>query len=155
MKLANAAYFAESVQKVFEMMCGLKVAVAPPKVFSEGSPTADVSGIITFSGDLIGAMVLTFPEGVAGAVVQALASEVPPDPRAPEFLDAVGELANMVAGQAKSRYAGYEASISIPTVVTGQAHHINRQRQAPWVVLPCQSAPGPFVVAMSLVEKTR
>lgn len=154
MKLTNSDYFAQSIIRVLGMMCNLPVKCGEPRVLSEGSPTADVSGIITFSGDLVGAVVLTFPEDVGQKIVKRFA-EAPPDMQSPEFLDAIGELTNMVAGQAKSRYKGFEVSISIPTVVCGPCHHINRQRRAPWVVLPCECEHGSFILAMSLIEAVK
>lgn len=152
MKVTNAVYFAESVAKVFDTMVKMKATCGQPKVLSDGSPTADVTGIITFSGDLVGAMILTFPVDVAKAVVDKFAG-IQGDVHDPELMDAIGELANMVAGQAKSRYQNYDAMISIPTVVCGQSHHVNRRKSAPWVVLGAECEAGKFVVAMSLQEK--
>lgn len=152
MKLANATHFADAVVKVFTTMVGVEVECSPPKVFSEGSPTADVTGIVTFAGDLVGAMILTFPTDVIKALVKRFA-DMEAGTRDPDFLDAVGELANMVAGQAKSRFADSESMISIPTVVCGSAHHVNRQKCAPWVVIPIACEDGKFVVAMSIQEK--
>lgn len=155
MKLANAVFFEDSVRNVFSTMLHVPVTCGPPRVLSEGSPTSDVTGIITFGGDVVGAMVLSFPAETARKSVKALAGVDEPDIHAPVFLDAIGELANMVAGGAKARYVGYESSISIPTVVCGPAHHVNRQQRAPWVVVGCECPLGNFIVAMSLVEKVK
>ncbi|MFW6154555.1 MAG: chemotaxis protein CheX [Planctomycetota bacterium] len=152
MKLADAVHFADAVGKVFDTMVGLEVQTDAPKVLSEGSPTADVTGIVTFAGDLVGAMILTFPTAVIRDLVKRFA-DLDCDVKDPDFLDAVGELANMVAGQAKSRFEGYDAMISVPTVVCGPAHHVNRHKSAPWVVVPASCEAGRFVVAMSLQGK--
>ncbi len=152
MKLANTVHFAESAVKVFGTMVEQKVTFGDPKVLSEGSPTSDITGIITFSGDLVGSMLLTFPTDVAKKAVMAFAG-IEGELHDPDFLDAVGELANMVAGQAKSRYDDYDASISIPTTVCGPQHHVNRQKSAPWVVLGGDCDAGKFLLAMSIIEK--
>lgn len=154
MKLVHATYFAEATAKVLSTVCGLKVKSSAPRVLSEGSPTSDVTGIITFSGDVVGAVLTSFPADVAQRIVKAFAA-VDGDIHDPAFLDAIGELTNMIAGQAKSRYEGYSASISIPTVICGQAHHVNRQQRAPWVVIANESEWGSFLVAMALSEKPR
>jgi chemotaxis protein CheX len=152
MKIANAAYFSESVQNVFKTMLNQPVTCAPPKVLSEGSPTLDVTGVITFGGDVVGAAVLSFPAATAQALVKDFAM-VEGDLHDPEVLDAIGELANMFAGGAKARYNGLDAMISIPTVVCGSKHHLNRQQKAPWVVVGCNCEHGRFLAAMSLIEK--
>jgi len=154
MKLTHAANFADAMSKVFRTMVGVDLECSPAKVLSEGSPTADVTGIVTFAGDLVGAMVLTFPTEVVRKLVKRFA-ELDADIRDPDLLDAVGELANMVAGQAKSRFEDCDAMISIPTVVCGPTHYVNRQKRAPWVVIPASCEDGKFVVAMSIQEKAR
>lgn len=152
MKLANATFFSDSVQNVFKTVLGKPVTCAPPKVLSEGSPTLDITGIITFGGDIIGASVLSFPEATAKGVVKDFAM-IEGEIQSPEFLDAIGELANMFAGGAKARYEMLNAMISVPTVVCGKSHHVNRQQNAPWVVLGCKCDYGNFLAAMSLTEK--
>jgi len=135
-------------------MVGVNVECSQPKVLSEGSPTADVTGIVTFAGDLVGAMILTFPADVSAKIVKRFA-DLDAETYDPDFLDAVGELANMVAGQAKSRFTDCEAIISIPTVVCGPAHHVNRRKLAPWVVVPASCEDGTFLVAVSIQEAKR
>lgn len=156
MKLTNAPLFSGSAQKVFQTVCGCEIKCQEPRVLSSGSPTSDVTGIITYGGELVGVMVLSFPEDVARKVVKSFAGAMSSDDiRSPQFLDAIGELANMVAGQAKARFEGYNAMISIPTVVCGPSHHVNRQTRAPWVVIVCESTFGKFVVGVSLMEKAK
>jgi chemotaxis protein CheX len=152
MKLANALYFSDATVKVFDTMLSVKVACKEPKVLAEGSPTSDVTGIITFSGDLVGAMLVTFPTATAKAVVKRFASREA-GVRDPDFLDAVGELANIIAGQAKNRYDDTNAMISIPSVVCGQDHYVNRRKQCPWVVIGADCELGKFIVAVSIQEK--
>lgn len=153
MKIENAAHFSGAASKVFETMVGTKVECGKAKVMNDGSPTADITGVVAFGGDLVGSMVLTFPEETARNVVKRFAMVEPDDITDPDFLDAIGELTNMVAGQAKSRFDMLDAGISVPTVVCGPYHHVNRQKNAPWVVVGASCEDGKFLLGMSITEK--
>ena len=61
--------FVQSVQNVFSTMLQLPVAVREPKVKTPGGPQNDVSGIIGLSGDVVGTVVLAFPNETAERVV--------------------------------------------------------------------------------------
>ncbi len=69
----------------------------------------------------------------------------------PDFADAVGELANMIAGGAK-RHLGNLASITVPSVVIGSGHVIARLTDVPCIVIPCQTDAGSFAVEVSIKQ---
>jgi chemotaxis protein CheX len=73
----------------------------------------------------------------------------------PDFSDALGELANMVAGQAKSKFEGISATISLPSVVIGRDHVVSQSRHAPRLALPCDSVLGRFCVEVAMVVVER
>ena len=72
-----------------------------------------------------------------------------------DFTDAIGELANMVAGGAKSQFEGMDISISLPNVVIGQAHVVSATKKSPRIIIPCTTDVGPFEVevGMETIEK--
>ena len=70
----------------------------------------------------------------------------------PQFADAVGELANMIAGSAKSKL-GFNANISVPSVVMGDHCHIATLSDMPCIVIPCTSALGDFAVEVCIKPK--
>ncbi|HYD02559.1 MAG TPA: chemotaxis protein CheX, partial [Phycisphaerales bacterium] len=59
--------FVEAVQTVFSTMIQIDVTLGKPHV-TEALPRYDISGIIGMSGDVTGAIVLSFPAPVAKVV---------------------------------------------------------------------------------------
>lgn len=150
-KLINP--FISAVQHVFRTMVGSEVSVGQPYVKDDGAATADVSGVIGLSGDATGCVVLSYPTEVACKVASAFAG-VEIDKDHEDFADAIGELTNMVAGNAKKDLHGLRIGISMPSVVVGEGHVISRSRAAPRLVIPCRVEQGRFQVEVALrVEK--
>ena len=140
--------FVNSTLQVFTTMVGVKPQIGRPQFKTDSRATHDVSGIIGFSGEIIGSVVVTFQMEAAQKLVSALAGmEV--DVKSPEFADAVGELANMIAGSAK-KDLGLIANIAVPTVVIGQNHTIGRLTGVPCVVIPCHTDVGDFAVEVNI-----
>jgi len=69
----------------------------------------------------------------------------------PDFSDALGELANMVAGQAKAQFEGFNVSISLPSVIIGKEHVVSQSRHRPRLSIPCDSQLGKFWVEVAMV----
>ncbi|MFC1855950.1 chemotaxis protein CheX, partial [Thermodesulfobacteriota bacterium] len=67
-------------------------------------------------------------------------------------LDAIGELTNIIAGGAKKIFSeqGSHFKISIPNVVHGKDHIINRPQDVPCIAVTFSSDVGPFAVEISL-----
>ncbi len=144
--------FVRSVRRVFETMARLKVAVGKPVAQSKACANVDVSAIIGFSGDAVGSVILSFPGDVAYAVATRFAG-IEIDQDHPDFADAVGELANMVAGSAKTEFEGMDISISLPSVVIGKNHRIPQSKLAPRIVLPCTCELGAVFVEIGMEIK--
>ena len=58
--------------------------------------------------------------------------------------DAVGELANIVAGAAKRDLSQYKISISLPTVIVGDGHEVQGGREVVPLAVPFESPFGAF-----------
>ncbi len=142
--------FVNSVRNVFATMVGVSTTMDRPRIKTDRAPAYDVSGIIGFSGDVIGTVVVSFQKCAAAKLVEAFAG-MAVDPDSPDFADAVGELANMIAGGAK-QHLGNAADISIPSVVIGQGHVITRPSDVPCVVIPCKTEVGDFAVEVSVKQ---
>lgn len=141
--------FVLSIKSVFETMVGVKVQVGKPELKNENTSSADVSGVIGFSGDAAGCVVLCFPMDVACKIASAFAG-MDIDEHHPDFADAIGELANMVAGAAKKEFHGMNVSISLPSVITGKRHVVSQSRMFPHIVIPCETDLGPTYVEIGM-----
>jgi chemotaxis protein CheX len=140
--------FVNSVRDVFSTMVNVPTTVERPHFKQAATATYDVSGIIGFSGQITGSVVVTFARDAAVKLVAAFAGlEMPPED--PDFADAIGELANMIAGRAK-KDLGASASISVPSVIIGNHYTIARLSDVPCLVIPCRTPVGDFAVEVNI-----
>lgn len=142
-------HFANSVRTVLAtMLGGTQATFGKPTIKSAPEVSYDVSAIIGFSGGVVGSMVVSFRQDAAAKLVEKFAG-VPIAPGTTDFADAIGELANMFAGNAK-KDLGHNASISCPNVIVGPGHTIARLQDVPCVVIPVQTSLGEFAVEVCI-----
>jgi chemotaxis protein CheX len=146
--------FIASVRNVFKTMLTTEVSVSKPVVKDRHEGFADVSAVIGLSGDATGCVVLSFPMSTAVTAASKFAG-TQMTPTHEDFSDALGELANMVAGQAKASLDGLNLNISLPTVIVGREHVVTQSKMAPRLALPCDSALGRFCVEVVMVAGNR
>lgn len=141
--------FIASITNVFKTMLMAEMTFDKPRMKAAMEDRPDVSAIIGFSGDATGAVVLGFPMEVATGIATKFAGEQI-DIDHPDFADALGELANMVAGGAKANFGGLAAAISLPSVIVGQHHEVMASKNHPSLVIPCRSPFGSFSVEVAM-----
>jgi chemotaxis protein CheX len=141
--------FIKSVQNVFETMLQMPVEIGNPGLKKTGDPSYDVSGIIGMSGDIEGAVVLSFPTATAERTV-CIFTGTELARSHPDFVDAIGELVNMVSGGAKAQFEGKKVSITCPSVVIGGEHVVFGQKDVVSIHIPCACDAGPFAVEVSI-----
>ena len=142
--------FVESVCNTFETMCGLRVTIGKPELKTTDDPVTDVSGVIGFSGGAAGCVVIHYAFDVASKVATAFAGvEVTPEHE--DFADAIGELTNIIAGGAKSKFEGLNISISLPNVIIGKNHNVSPSKSTPRLIIPCKTDVGVFYVEVGMV----
>lgn len=142
--------FLKSVRNTLQTMCRLPVDIGRPELKTKDEPMTDVSAIIGFSGDAAGTVVLHFSFDTASKIASAFAG-TPIDPSHADFADALGELANMVAGGAKCQFEGLDISISLPNVIVGKNHNVSASRSAPRLAIPCVTQVGTFYMEVGMV----
>ena len=145
--------FIVSVKQVFGTMAGVDVQVLRPKNKKGHHEPVGVSGVIGFSGDAAGACLLCFPTDVACKLASAFSGEGMSKDH-PDFTDAIGELANMVAGSAKAKFDGLTVSISLPSVIIGDPHEVivtGVPSTTPRLIIPCQTELGKLHIEVAMV----
>ena len=130
-------------------MVHTSVKVSKPMLRENFTGSFDVSGIIGLAGDATGSVVLSFPSAVACKAASAFAGTEIAEGH-PDFADAIGELANMVAGNAKASLEGLRVSISLPSVVSGKQHTVVALHDVQRIVIPCETPFGPFYVDVGM-----
>jgi chemotaxis protein CheX len=140
--------FVAAVRDVFQKMTGTETTVEQPHLKQEATPTHSICGIIGFTGNVTGSVVLSLSNAAAEKLVEKFAG-FKIEMTSPDFADAIGELANMVAGGAKKRL-GEMASISTPSVVIGDGFTVSSMRSTPCLVIPCKCVYGSFAVEVCI-----
>jgi chemotaxis protein CheX len=143
--------FIDAVRSVFATMIQIDVTLGKPCV-AEQLPKYDISGIIGFSGDVVGSVVVSFPAPVARVVIGKFAGSDYPV-TSPDFADALGEIVNMISGAAKVKFEGKNVSISTPSVVVGPGHTIARPTRTVCISLPCKVYCGEFSIDIAIREE--
>lgn len=142
--------FVRAIGNVFDTMVGVKIKVGKPSRRSDELASSEVSGVIGISGDVQGAVVLNFSDQMATTIASKFTGgQVAP--QSPDLVDAIGELANMVAGGAKGEFGTGNSYISLPTVVLGKGHRVSQTQAHPGITIPCSTELGEFSVDISLV----
>ncbi|MCA9276175.1 MAG: chemotaxis protein CheX [Phycisphaerales bacterium] len=143
--------FMTSIQNVFSTMFQLPVSIGEPSIKTDKKATHDVSGIIGVSGEMVGTIVLSMPADAAVSIVN-LFTGMEMDPDSDDFADAVGELVNMISGNAKAEFQRKGVSISCPSVVIGEDHRVSTPSGTACVMIPCSTDCGEVVLEIALRE---
>ncbi len=112
----------------------------------------DVSGIITVVSEKFnGSVVISFPESTFLNVMSKMLGEEFKE-LSPEIIDGVGEILNMIFGQAKIvlNENGHGIKAAIPTVISGKQLQFSTMTKGPVIVVPFQSTAGEFFVEICI-----
>jgi chemotaxis protein CheX len=143
--------FVSATLDVFKTMLGCALTRGPLSLKHEHTPMYEVSGLIGLSGQCRGMVVLSISRATAIAAAEGMLG-ARPDGLNRDVMDAVGELANMIAGAAKTRLAQYRLTIGLPTVICGKVQAIAFPPEALPIVIPFDSEIGAVCVQVGLVE---
>ncbi len=141
-----------AIREVFEKMVFCQVEFQPVEL-TKRQPDASpcVVASIGFAGSRSGvvafASTTTIARGIAGAMLG-----IPPAEVDGELPDAIGELANLIAGAFRTRMAQFEApwAISVPTVIIGSHLETTFAANVSRLTLPVDLAAGRFYVDLVL-----
>jgi chemotaxis protein CheX len=143
--------FVTSVISVFHTMLGAELTRGQPFVKTGSQPRHDISGVIGLSGKARGTIVLSLDREAALRTTEVMIHERPLHIDA-NVIDAVGELANMIAGSAKARLEEFELSVSLPSVIMGKGHCVEFPSNTQPICIPFECEWGAVDVEVGLVE---
>jgi chemotaxis protein CheX len=154
MKIDYINPFLSATVNVIQTMSGLKLVPGKPSVKADNRTWGIVSGVIGMaSAKLRGNMVVSFDQPSILSIVSKLLGE--------EFttidqdvIDAVGELTNMISGNAKKELSekGFKFDMALPVMILGKDVEIMQLTKGPILSIPFDLDRGKFVVEASLVE---
>jgi chemotaxis protein CheX len=142
--------FLDAVVGVLGMMASVEASPGKPFINRKRTTVGDITGSIGITGSFSGVMSLTLDEPVILKIVNNMLSENYTELNS-DIADAVGELTNMIAGQARQDLAnlGMIFKASTPTVFIGKAHHIQHITSSPILAIPFTTPEGAIVVEVS------
>jgi chemotaxis protein CheX len=148
--------FVNSLINTVKMMMGLEATPGSPYIKEDKMTLGDITGVIGFAEKkVMGSVALSFPKDTALLLFKHMTGMAEEEINR-DVEDCIGEVANIVAGGAKTALAGQGLSfnISIPSVVVGEKHTIRHRADTPVIVIPFTVKDFNFIleVTMKLVE---
>lgn len=143
--------FLEGTVSVLKTMAFVEPRPGKPQLKQDHKATGDVSGIIGLTGSARGSLAISFSEPCIVKIVNNMLgenfTEINNDIR-----DAVGEITNMISGDARKRLEadGFKITAAIPTVVSGKNHEIKHILSGPSILIPFEIDEGAFVIDVCL-----
>lgn len=139
--------FLESTLHVLKTIAGIDAEKGKPYLKKDTVARGDVSGVIGLAGDMNGIISVTFTEKCILYIVTGMFGEEVKEINE-EIGDAVGEIANMISGQARQKLEklGTNLQAAIPSVVMGKDHTIQHLTKQPIIALPFSTQGGEFTV---------
>lgn len=141
--------FVRATVGLFQDFVGIDVSPEKPYVREKPNDLEEVSGIIGLAGETVGAVVLSFSRESAIRVVGKMEGR-PYQALTNDVIDGVGELVNIIAGNAKKDLTDFRIEISLPGIVTGSSYQIHWPEGIPVIAIPFDSDYGHFSVNVSL-----
>jgi len=144
------AQFVDATTTVLQTMAMTEARVGTPFVKQHAAAQGDITGVIGFSnpkGKSRGTMSLTFTTKAALGIVSSMLYEEQAELN-DAVTDAVGELTNMISGQARKGLVGMGMVFegAIPSVITGTGHTIRHVSTSAILAIPFETQHGPLIV---------
>ncbi len=130
----NAEYinpFLEAASAVFKSVMGVELRRGKLSIKEYPEPTHEVAIIIGITGAVTGEVVYSMSYSMVYKIASILAPGITEDQVKTEYKDIIGELANMITGNAMNlfAYSGKRIEMTTPTVVDGKNFTITMVKQ--------------------------
>ena len=145
--VALAKPFVQATINVLSSLTGLSPVPGKPYVKKTDKAQGDVSAIVGITGCKSGAVALSFSQSCAIALVKGMLGDAIEDIIA-DTRDAVGEITNMISGQARATLSemGLPLQGSTPSIVFGANHSLSFPGQVTTVAIPFETDYGAFTL---------
>ncbi len=148
MKAAYINPFIQAVTGLFATMIAKPIRLGPPALKKEPVASHAISSVIRIDGPASGCVVVSFPETVALSLASALLDETLVAIDA-VCLDALGEIANMIAGNAKNAFPDDAGTMSVPLICMDRTA-IAYPLDVPIISIPCETDDGELIIDVAL-----
>lgn len=148
--------FINATLNVLETMAFVKAEAEKPYLKKDNIAQGDVSGVVGITGSANGTISVTFDESCILKIVSNMLGEEIKEINN-EISDAVGEITNMISGQARREIEqiGKTFHGAIPTVITGKNHKLISMVKGPKIAIPFKTDAGNFIIEICLESNSR
>ena len=140
--------FLTAIQNIFETMIDVPFKVGKPSIKKNPVTEYELSGIIGLSGSVTGCVVVSLSKEVALELASELLGEELTAVNE-DCTDAIGEITNMITGNAKTDFPVAGCSISVPSIIKGH-HSVAFPSGIPVITIPCNAGSGKMAVDIGL-----
>ncbi len=139
--------FINATMNVLETMAFMEVNPGKPFLKTDNVAIGDITGLMGLTGVANGTVAVTFQKECILAIVSNMFGEEMGEINH-EIIDAVGELTNMISGQARRELEeiGRSFKAAIPSVVAGPGHSITHYTKGPKIAIPFTTDNGDFTI---------
>ncbi|MDA3851739.1 MAG: chemotaxis protein CheX [Spirochaetaceae bacterium] len=143
--------FINATLDVFEDFFQLTPSLKNPYLINRKEAYSwQLSSVIGIGGDSRGVVVISFTQEMARLLTSRL-STLPGEPEKEDILDTIGEVVNIIAGNAKKGLEEYRLVISLPSIIHGNSPDISWPgKHVPIVGIPFSIPQGDFLLAVGL-----
>ena len=147
--------FLVAAVNVFENMFGITAVPGNAYILAEEKNHRwEISGILGITGDYQGIVSFRLPRLLADKMLQKSEIITKTEAERLETLNGmIGELTNIISGNATSAIEHASIDISPPIVVLGKNHQISWPKTMPVVGIPFTTSSGPFEVDVCFKKK--
>lgn len=147
--------FLTATLNMFQSMFSIEAQAGTPYLLgTEVKHRWEISGILGLTGDYQGLVGFRLPRLLADRMLEKSGIVTHSEEERQETVyGMIGELTNIISGNATSAIVGVSIDISPPVVVMGENHHIAWPKTMPVVGIPFTSPNGPFEVDVCFKHK--
>ena len=146
--------FLSSTIELFERTFGL--VATPGEAFLDERARKhrwDISAVMVLTGNAIGIVAIRLTRLLADKLLVKSGVGWQSEEERSNLCDAmVGEMVNIISGNASGHLSDLNIEISVPIVIQGENHTVSWPDRAPIVGIPFSTDCGPFMVNVCLIE---
>lgn len=146
-----AKHFVNATVSILGTMACIEARPGKPFVKKDNTVPGDITAIINVTGPKNGIISVSFPRTSAENLVYGMLGDMV-DNMEQDMQDTVGEVANMISGQARASIAaeGLVMQGSTPSVIIGRDNPVDYMDRAPVMAIPFETPKGGFIVEFCL-----
>ncbi|MCA9039859.1 MAG: chemotaxis protein CheX [Planctomycetaceae bacterium] len=141
-----------ATKSVFEAMLGCTPIRKGIALKDSSRPRYEISAVIGITGRANGTIAVSLKASTAMEVLYRLVG-IQADEMNAEVCDAVGELTNIIVGNAKAKMEELQLSISIPNIITSSGHNVHYPSKVHPICIEFDSEIGPFTIEVGFAPE--